>query len=525
VEPLPDLVLSLLDPGAYSEAERPERVNLIQTHISWLFLTSRFVYKVKKPVNFGFLDFTSLEKRRFFCSEELRLNRRLSPDVYLEVVPIWEESGRYTMHESGHIAEYAVKMRQLPGDRWLSALLRRGEATPELMRRIARRVAAFHASAERVEGPCRLGGLQTVRFNTEENFGQTRDQIGVTVSAETFDRAQAYTAAFLDARASIFARRETEGRIRDCHGDLHADQICVENGIAFIDCIEFNERFRYSDVAADIAFTAMDVDYWGRPDLSAELVREYVETAGDKGVLDVLDFYKCYRAFTRGKVRGFRLRQPGLTDGERQTIIEQASRYFTLAESYAQLPGPLFVAMSGLMGTGKTSLARALGPRLGAKLLTSDIVRKELTGSRPEEPHWEPWGEGIYADDFSTRTYAELHRRAGELLQAGQIVIVDASYRKAAWRADARATALASSAPFLLLEVVCPDPIVRERLSERGAGPSDGRVELLDRQREEFEPPVDTPQKQRVRIDTSGTPDEVAKAALGAVYRQRLALG
>jgi predicted kinase len=321
------------------------------------------------------------------------------------------------------------------------------------------------------------------------------------------------------------ARREKEGRIRDCHGDLHADQISADDGIAFIDCIEFNERFRYSDVAADIAFPAMEVDYYARPDLSAELVREYVAASGDPGVLDVLDFYKCYRAFTRGKVRGFRLRQPGLAEADRLAVVDRASRYFELAQAYARPPGPLAIAICGLMGTGKTSLARALAPRLGAEVLSSDLVRKELAGIGPEEPRREAWGQGIYSEAFHRRTYEALHQRAAERLRGGggALVILDASYREAAWRARARETARAAGAGFLLLETRCPDDLVRRRLGARGTGPSDGRVELLDAQRERFEPPLEIPGDERIVVDTSDAPREVVKAALREVYRRQLA--
>jgi len=517
----PDVVRWLLDPRAYPEGERPTRVTLVETHISWLLFAGRVVYKVKKPVDFGFLDFTTLEKRRFYCLEELRLNQRLSPDVYLEVVEIAGEQGRLTVGGTGSVVEYAVKMRALPPDRWLSGLLTRGEASPALMRRIAQRIAAFHASAGAAAGE--VGSIDTVRVNTRENFVQTREYVGVTVTAEAHDRVEAYTEAFLGVRAGRFARREHAGRIRDCHGDLHADQICAENGIAFIDCIEFNERFRFSDVAADIAFPAMDVDYYGRPDLSAELIREYVTASGDSGVLDVLDFYKCYRAFTRGKVRGFRLRQADLGEADRRAIVDRASRYFELANAYARLPGRLAVAICGLMGTGKSSLARALAPRLGAEVLSSDVVRKELAGIGPDEPRREAWGEGIYSEAFHARTYETLHQRAAQQLRAGGIVILDASYRDAAWRTRARETARAAGARFLLLEARSPGDVVRQRLAARGAGPSDGRVELLEAQRERFEPPLEIPPEERIIVDTSGAPGEVVKAALGEVYRRQLA--
>jgi hypothetical protein len=510
----PAVIRSLLAPQAYPEPERPDRVDLVETHVSWLLFAGRLVYKVKKPVDYGFLDFTTLDQRRFYCHEEVRLNRRLSPDVYLGVVDIVERNGRHAVGGPGRAVEYAVKMRRLPADGWLSAQLRDGRASPPLLRRIARRIAAFHAAAATSDHITQVGGREGVRVNTAENFAQTREYVGVAVTPDTYDRVRAYTEAFLDVRAALFARREAEGRIRDGHGDLHADQICAENGIAFIDCIEFNERFRLGDVAADIAFPAMDVDYHGRPDLAAELVREYVEASGDRGVLELLDFYRCYRAYTRGKVRSFRLRQAGLDAAERREIVAQAARYFHLAASYARGSGPLLLAVAGLMGTGKTTLARRLAPQVDAEVLSSDVVRKELAGVPPDAPRPAAWGEGIYTAEFHRRTYGELHRRAAERLRAGRCVILDASYREAAARRAARDTAREAGAPFLVLEAACPEAVVRERLARRGPGPSDGRLELMDAQRERFEPVRELPEAEHAVIDSSTALDEAACAAL-----------
>jgi aminoglycoside phosphotransferase family enzyme/predicted kinase len=518
-----DLVRALLDPAAYPEAERPDRIELVETHISWLFFAGRFVYKVKKPVSFGFLDFTTLERRHRYCDEEWRLNQRLSPDVYLGVASIGQLDGRYRIGQEPAV-DWAVKMRRLPGDRWLSRVLDRGEASPALMRRIARRIAGFHAEAGTSDHVRQVGGIATVRFNTAENFAQTREYIGITVEASTYDRVSGYTQVFLEDREELFARRERDDRIRDCHGDLHADQICVENGIAFIDCIEFNERFRYGDVAADIAFPAMDIDYHGHPELSAELVREYVTASGDAGVLELLDFFKCYRAFTRGKVRSFRLRQ-ALPDRERAAVVDQASRYFDLAGRYARMPGPALIALSGLMGSGKTSLGQGLAPRLGADLLSSDVVRKELAGIGLTEAHHDAWSEGLYSEGNTKRTYDELHERAANRLRAGAIVVLDGSYRSAKMRAAAREVARTAGAPFLLVELDCPDSELRRRLAARSGGPSDGRLELLDRQRREFEPADELPARERLTIDTSGPPADVVLSALRSLYRWRLSSG
>jgi uncharacterized protein len=518
-----DLVGALLDPGAYPADERPAAVTMAETHISWLFFAGDFVYKVKKPVDYGFLDFTTLALRRRFCDDEVRLNRRLSPDIYLGVATIRERDGRYRLEGEGRPVEYAVRMRRLPPDRWLSDLLDRGEADPGLMRRIAARVAAFHRDAATDDRITAVGGLAAVRGNTAENFAQTESYVGVTLTRALHDRVAAWTAAFLAEREPVFRRREAEGRIRDCHGDLHADQISITDGIAFIDCIEFNERFRFGDVAADIAFTAMDVEYHGAPVLARELIEAYVREADDPGVLGVMSFYQCYRAFTRGKVRSFRLRQPGLSDADRRAVIDQAGRYFALAGRYARPERPALLVLTGLMGSGKSSLAGALAERLPASVFSSDVVRKELLGLDPEVPRPERWGAGIYGEAATRRTYDELHRRARTDLGQGRSVILDASYRDAAWRHEARALARATGADFLLVEARCSEPLVRARLAGRQGGPSDGRVELLAAQEARYEPPTEVPASQRLVVDTAPPLEQVARSALEEVERRLLA--
>ena len=522
----PPFVRALLDPEAYPEDERPREVRLVETHISWLFLTGRFVYKVKKPVNFGFLDFTTLERRRHFCHEEVRLNRRLSPDVYLGVVEVVRRDGRYALYGPGETVDYAVRMRQLPGDRWLSVLLDQGQAGEAEVRRVARLIARFHRSAETGPEITRTVALETVRFNAEENFRQTEKYIGRTLERPLYERIRAYTHAFLEVKEPLFRRREREGYIRDGHGDLHTAQINLEDGVAIIDCIEFNTRFRYQDISADLAFLAMDLDYHGRPDLERALVEEWVQGTGDRGALALLPYYKCYRAYVRGKVESFRLDEPGLPEAERTAITERARRYFALAGEYARLRGPALLITAGLMGTGKSTLARGLADALGASLLSSDVVRKELAGIPPEEHRYEPWGRGIYSPEFTERTYRELHRRAQDLLRRGGVVVLDASYRARAWRESARRVAEEAGASFWAVETTCPEGEVLRRLAGRLAGAptaSDGRPELLSAQRAHFEPLEEVPPVSLIRVDTSGPREASLAFALHELYRRWLA--
>lgn len=526
----PDFIQALLDPRAYPHRERPGRIDLNETHNSWLLFTERHVYKIKKPVDFGFLDFSTLEKRRFFCHEELLLNRRLSPDVYLGVVEVRERDGQFTVAapgvERGKLVDYAVKMRRLPQDCWLSERLAGGaDVSVEVIRRIADRIALFHENAETNDQIRAGGALEAVRYNVEENFTQVAPFIGGVLQAETYDSVRAYSRAFMDSREGAFRARESGGKIRDCHGDLHLAQICVENGISFIDCIEFNHRFRYSDVAADIAFPAMDLDHYGRGDLSRILVDEYQRCATDDGLRGVLPFYQCYRAFTRGKVACLRLRQleeEGGPEEEREEAAAHAQAYFELARRYSSLSGPILILTTGLMASGKSVLTKLLSKRLGAVVLRSDAVRKELAGISGGTRRFERWGEGIYSPEFTQETYDEIHRRVRSLLRDQRIVILDASYPTVELREQARVVALEEGASSLVLEVVCTDAVRWERLQARhradGESVSDGRVELMDDQRERYEPPDEIPPRERVRVATDRAPEASAYACLESIY-------
>jgi aminoglycoside phosphotransferase family enzyme len=299
--------------------------------MSFVFLTGEYVYKVKKPVNLGYLDYTTLDKRRFYCQREVELNRRLCPDAYLGVLPITREGDRICIDGGGEVIEYAVKMRRLPREAMMDTLLADNEVTPQMVAGVAQRLAEFHWGAEVISG---FGDLDTITKNTEENFTQTEKYIGRTITREQYRRIRAYTDGFTAENASLFQKRIADGRIRDCHGDLHAAHICFTDGICIYDCIEFNDRFRYCDVAAEVAFLAMDLDRYGHADLSQSFVDAYVGESGDKELLTLLNFYKCYFAYVRGKVESFKLDDPYVSEEEKAKTSDVAKRYFRLAESY-----------------------------------------------------------------------------------------------------------------------------------------------------------------------------------------------
>jgi len=327
------VVEALMKPEAYDEA--PGSIELVQTHISFVFLTKRFVYKVKKAVDFGFLDFTTLEKRRFFCEKELQLNRRLCGDMYLEIVPI-NKADAIKIKGAGETVEYAVKMKRMPQEKMMSKLLEENKVDYRLVDRIANIIADFHSKAETNRRISEFGSLPVIETNWKENYDQTEEFIGKTISKEDFELIRNRVNNFMRKNASIFEKRVTEGRVRDCHGDIHSGNIFITNGIYIFDAIEFNERFRYSDIAADVAFLAMDLDFRERADLSDFFVERYIKYSDDQELTRLLPFYKCYRAYVRGKVTTFKLKDPNVRSKEKSTAKKEAKAYFTLSSTYAK---------------------------------------------------------------------------------------------------------------------------------------------------------------------------------------------
>ena len=323
---------ALLKPEAYPH--KPREVKLVQTQMSFIFLTGDYVYKVKKPVDLEYLDFTTLEKRHFFCRQEVELNKRLCPDTYLGVVPVAEENGDFRVEGEGEAVEYAVKMKQLPQERMMDVLLPHSQVSREMIAKVAEKLVGFHQKAETNPEIAAFGNLDVIRQNNLENFTQSEKYIGISITPERYKLIEKYTEESIARNADLFVKRVAEDKIKDCHGDLHAAHICFTKDICIYDCIEFNDRFRYCDVASEIAFLAMDLDRYQRADLSQHLVNTYVKLSCDDDLLKLLNFYKCYRAYVRGKVESFKLDDPYIPEEEKAKVLAVARRYFELAQAY-----------------------------------------------------------------------------------------------------------------------------------------------------------------------------------------------
>jgi uncharacterized protein len=358
-----ELLAFLLEPHSYPR--RPKRVGLKQTHSSYVFLAAPFAYKIKKPVNFGFLDFSTLEKRRYFSEREITLNRRLCPTVHLGVVPISLHQGRLAFGPFDEIVEYAVKMRKLEDRYFMLRLLKKGQVGTQELDRLISTLKTFYEAQNPTEEVTAWGRIEKLKISTDENFRQTEDFIGFTISRPAFETIRFYTDNFYLRNAELFESRIREQRIRDCHGDLHLEHIHISPAtVSIYDCIEFNDRFRYIDVANDVAFLAMDLDFHGQTDLSRQFTGRIIEALNDQGMVRLMDFYKCYRAYVRGKVESFHQGAPGLHERERKDSRVRAERYFRLALQYAVSGSePMALIVMGRVAAGKSSLARSRGGR------------------------------------------------------------------------------------------------------------------------------------------------------------------
>lgn len=516
--PASPLIRSLLRPAAYPHPAGI--VELRETHLSWVLLAGGFAYKIKKPVDLGFADFSTRERRAAACAEEVRLNRRLCPSVYLGVVDIVARADGFAVGGPGRPVETAVQMRRLPEAGMLPALLARKAVTERIVARIARALAQFHAAAATGQGVDEWGTAEAVRANWEENFAQTAPFAGRTLPAPLLAAVRAYVARFLERSRPLLDRRVAGGRVRDGHGDLHAGNVCVEGRrLRLFDCLEFNPRYRCADVAADVAFLAMDLDRHGQAELGTAFADTYGRLSHDTDLGQLLDFYKCYRAWVRGKVLSLRLAQAGLSPAEQERITAQARGYFNLAWAYAGgLGAPTLVMVMGPPASGKTTLASALAGQLGLVRLSSDLIRKDLAGRCPTDRRREAFGQGLYTAAMTRHTYAAIRRRAARWLERGRSVVLDATYGQADERAAVRRLAARHGARLVVLQCQVDEATIRARLAARerdARAVSDARLELWPALRAAYSPPTELPQVTTIAM--GGTINDALATALATL--------
>ena len=529
---LPDYVRGLLNPGAYPAP--PAAIELVQTHISYVFLAGDVVYKTKKPVDFGFINQLEAATREKYAHAEVRLNRRLSRDVYLDVVPVVRRGdGTFAIDPPGgtggaaglEVIEWAVKMARLPDEAMLASMLGRGPLPAGLLGRVVRRLVEFHESASVVKNAPAFAGAEGQGTWWARESLEAEGNIGRTWDAQDAATTRAFVGATLEAESALLDRRLADGRVVEGHGDLHAKHVydlgADEGGIQIVDCIEFTDwfNFRYVDVGYDIAFLAMDLEARGFADLGDEFAGRYLAASGDEtlGVLQPL--HRLFRAMVRGKVESLGANATEIEETQRRQLAESAASYYRLAASYARRRrAPALVLMTGLSGTGKSIVGATLAARVGAAYVSSDALRKRLAGLDPRTPVPGRYQEGLYDADSSARTYAALREHATAQLAAGHAVVLDATHQRAADRRAAIEVARAAGVPAVIVELRLADAVARARIEARAADPlrtSDATWAVYEQQRAAFEAVTSaetTEGATHLVLDAALPPAELARA-------------
>ena len=501
-----ELIDFLSLPSSYPH--QPVQIKHIQTHASDVFMASPFVYKIKKPIDLGFLDFSTPEKRRYYCEKEIELNRRLCTNVYLGLEEISLTNGILSLGKGDQTVECAVKMNMLPEKYFLQNLLEENKADETHFIRIAKKLAKFYKDQKSSDEIAEYGLYKNIKKNIDGNLSFSKDFIGETISQASYSAIKYYNDRFFENKSDLFRIRMEKDLIKDCHGDLRLEHInfCSED-ICIFDCIEFNERFRYIDIASDIAFLAMDLDFNGYNKFSKFFVSEISKAMKDSSMYDVLDFYKCYRAYVRGKVESIKALESEVPAEEREIAHKKAESYFKQALKYSLFgSSPVILVTFGVIGSGKSTFAELLSEELSCEIVSSDIVRKNISGIPRKERKYEEYESGIYSKDITERTYQELFDRAEEVTKNGRGVILDASFSKRKWRESLIARAKNLDIPLYFLQTDAPKDIIEQRLIKREQereSVSDGRLEILDRFVYEFEEPLEVSGKNIITIDTT----------------------
>ncbi len=499
LEPRQRLVAALLDPRRYPGAAR--QVRLIETHISWVLLAGHYAYKIKKPLNLGFLDFSTLELRRHYCEEEFRLNRRLAPQLYLGVVAIGGDPDHPQLGAQPAI-EYAVKMRRFPAACLMDRQLARGGIAPQHIDKLAATLACFHAGLPAAAPDTPFGSLAEIRAAAMQNFEQLQPLLGTD---DGVAQLQAATGAELAACATIFEQRRTAGFVRECHGDLHLGNIALINDTPVpFDGIEFNPALRWIDVMDELAFPVMDLLHRNRPDLAWRLLNAYLEITGDYGGMAVLRFYLAYRATVRAKVDAIRAAQPGLRKRAANDLLYASKNYLDLARNCLAKPRPALIITHGLPGSGKTSFAQSALEYFGAIRIRSDVERKRLHGLEALDDSRPRFGASLYSTGATQRTYARLLDLARELLEYGFPVIVDAAFLRKEERARFRELARQMRVPFAIAAMHADMQLLRARITQRQTRASDASeadIAVLEKLAAVVEPVL--PEERAFRVDFS----------------------
>ncbi len=516
------LIAALRDPQVHGP--RCQGTRLLETHISWVILTGEFAYKIKKPVDFGFLDFSTLAQRRFFCHEELRLNQRLAASLYLSVVPITGTAERPQLGGAGPVLEYAVKLRQFEDSALGDRLAQAGQLENPLLDDLATTLARFHQDAPRAQAMDDHGTPAAIAAAAEHNFSHL-ETAQASAGGDRLDRLRNWTLENARRLAGAFQDRKQKGCVRECHGDLHLGNLVLFDGrLIPFDCIEFSEDLRWTDVISEVAFLLMDLEVNAGTAPAFRLLNRYLEITGDYAGLALLDFYRVYRAMVRAKIASLSLAHCEAPAEERAERVLRRDAYLDYAERAAQPRKPTLIITHGYSGSGKSLLSKSLAEHLPAIRLSSDVERKRLAGLAADARTAAGPLQGIYSTEFTRRTYQHLLDTARTLLESGCNVVVDATFLLQEHRRAQANLAEACGAHFLILDLQADNELLRQRVEARGregSDPSEADTGVLERQWAYAQALDSSEQAQALAVDASS---DFNMGEVVAATRRRLVL-